>query len=71
MRGASNNPLDSYEHTDRDSIGAGNEWNAIILPLHAEAKLQNWAYPAPGRCPCRAAKRARIRACRAIPGPSF
>lgn len=46
MRGASNDPLDSYEHTDRDSIGAGNEWNAIILPLHAEAKLQNWAYPA-------------------------
>ena len=46
MRGASNDPLNSYDHADRDSIGAGNEWNAIILPLHAEAKLQNWAYPA-------------------------
>lgn len=46
MRGASNDPLNSYDHADRDSIGAGNEWNAIILPLHSEAKLQNWAYPA-------------------------
>ena len=46
MRGASNDPLDSYDHADRDSIGVDNEWNAIILPLHSEAKLQNWAYPA-------------------------
>jgi hypothetical protein len=46
MRGASNDPLDSYDHVDRDSIGVDNEWNAIILPLHAEAKLQNWACPA-------------------------
>ena len=46
FRGASNNPTDSYGNDDRDAIGPDNEWNAIILPLHEHAKLQNWNYPA-------------------------
>jgi hypothetical protein len=46
FRGASNNPTNSYADADRDSIGPDNEWNAIILPLHEHAKLQNWLYPA-------------------------
>lgn len=46
MRGASQDPLKSYNDADRDSIGLDNEWNACILPLHEHAKLQNWIYPA-------------------------
>lgn len=46
MRGAANDPLDSYANSDRDGIGDENEWNGIILPLHERAKLQNWKYPA-------------------------
>jgi hypothetical protein len=45
FRGASNNPTDSYADSDKGSIGVDNEWNAIILPLHEHAKLQNWIYP--------------------------
>ena len=45
MQGASNDPLDSYADSDNDSVGADNEWNAIILPLHERAKLQDWTYP--------------------------
>lgn len=46
MRGGATNPLDSSNDADRDGIGADNEWNGIILPLHERAKLQNWNYPA-------------------------
>lgn len=46
MRGASQDPLSSYNDADRDSIGPDNEWNACILPLHEHAKLQNWNYKA-------------------------
>ncbi len=46
FRGASNDPTNSYGDDDRDAIGPDNEWNAIILPLHEHAKLQNWIYPA-------------------------
>lgn len=46
FRGASNDPTNSYADADRDAIGPDNEWNAIILPLHEHAKLQNWIYPA-------------------------
>lgn len=46
FRGASNDPTNSYTDSDRDAIGPDNEWNAIILPLHEHAKLQNWNYPA-------------------------
>lgn len=45
FRGAANNPLDSYNDSDRGSIGDDNEWNQIILPLHERARLQNWNYP--------------------------
>ena len=45
FKGASNDPLDSYANSDRDSVGPENEWNAIILPLHERAKTQNWNYP--------------------------
>lgn len=46
FRGASNDPTNSYADADRDAIGPNNEWNAIILPLHEHAKLQNWNYSA-------------------------
>lgn len=46
FRGASNDPTNSYGDSDRDAIGPDDEWNAIILPLHEHAKLQNWLYPA-------------------------
>ena len=45
MRGGASDPLNSFGNSDRGSIGVGNEWNAIILPLHERAKLQNWNYP--------------------------
>jgi hypothetical protein len=37
MRGAGNDPTDSYSNSDRGSNGADNEWNNLILPLHANA----------------------------------
>lgn len=46
MKGATNDPMDSSNNSDRDGIGPENEWNNIILPLHERAKLQNWNYPA-------------------------
>lgn len=46
FRGAANDPLDSYADSDRGAIGVEDEWNAIMLPLHERAKLQNWNYPA-------------------------
>ena len=44
MRGTSQDQLSSYADADRDSIGVNNEWNWIILQLHENAKLKNWAY---------------------------
>lgn len=46
MRGAGSDPLDSYADADRGTIGPGNEWNDLILPLHEHAKLGNWNYTA-------------------------
>lgn len=46
LKGASQDPLDSYVDADRDLVGPENEWNSLILPLHEQAKLQNWAYAA-------------------------
>jgi len=43
--GADNDPLNSFVDADRDSVGAANEWNNIILPLHERAISQNWIYP--------------------------
>jgi len=45
FNGAANDPLNSYSDADRDSVGATNEWNNIILPLHERAKSQNWNFP--------------------------
>lgn len=46
LKGASQDPLDSFNDADRDSVGPKNEWNALLLPLHEKAKLGNWAYSA-------------------------
>lgn len=46
MKGAGDDPTDSYADGDRGAVGTGNEWNDLILPLHERAKLGNWAYPA-------------------------
>ena len=45
IKGSGSNPVDSANNNDRGSTGANNEWNRIILPLHEQAKLGNWAYP--------------------------
>lgn len=46
MEGAGSNPTDSFADADRGAIGADNEWNSLILPLHEHAKLGNWNYAA-------------------------
>lgn len=45
IKGAGNNPTDSYSDGDRGATGVDNEWNDLILPLHEQAKLSNWTYP--------------------------
>jgi hypothetical protein len=45
MKGAANDPLDSYADADHNSRGVANEWNKLILPLHARAKDGSWNYP--------------------------
>lgn len=45
IKGSGKNPVDSAKNPDKGSTGAGNEWNRVILPLHEQAKLGNWAYP--------------------------
>ena len=44
MRGAANDPVDSYVDSDRGSRGDENEWNRLILPLHERAKDDSWNY---------------------------
>lgn len=44
LKGASQDPLNSYSDLDRDMVGPESEWNSLILPLHERAKLQNWNY---------------------------
>ncbi len=46
MRGAADDPTDSYADSDRGSRGDENEWNGLILPLHERAKTGSWNYPA-------------------------
>lgn len=46
MRGAGDNPTDSYSDADRGAAGLNNMWNELILPLHEHAKIGNWNYPA-------------------------
>src|SRR5699024_8412813 len=37
MRGAASDPQDSWNDSDRGSVGPENEWNHLILPLHERA----------------------------------
>lgn len=46
LKGAAQDPLDSYSDSDRDMVGPASEWNGLILPLHEQAKLGDWAYKA-------------------------
>ena len=46
MKGAGDDPTDSYSDSDRGAAGPDNMWNSLILPLHEHAKLGNWNYPA-------------------------
>ncbi len=46
IRGAADDPVDSYADSDRGSRGDENEWDRLILPLHQRAKTGNWNYPA-------------------------
>ena len=45
MRGAADDPTNSYDDADRGSIGEENEWNALMLPIHEKAAVNNWNYP--------------------------
>jgi len=44
MRGAGDDPTDSFDDEDRGSLGSANEWNALMLPIHERAKTGNWNY---------------------------
>ena len=46
IKGAGENPTDTYSDADRGATGPDNEWNSLILPLHEHAKAGNWLYPA-------------------------
>ena len=45
MKGAGENPVDTYSDADRGAVGSDNEWNSLILLLHEHAKVGNWLYP--------------------------
>ncbi len=49
LKGAAQDPLDSYLNADRGMVGSASEWNNLILPLHEQAKMGNWTYPAYAR----------------------
>ena len=44
LKGAAQDPLDSYSDSDRNLVGPASEWNNLILPLHERAKLGDWNY---------------------------
>jgi hypothetical protein len=46
LKGGASDPLNSYNDSDRGSIGSANEWNALMLPIHEKALANNWNYPA-------------------------
>ena len=46
LKGASQDPLNSYLDADRDMVGDNNEWNTLILPMHERAKAGTWNYKA-------------------------
>jgi hypothetical protein len=45
LKGAAQDPLNSFADVDRDMVGPESEWNHLILPMHERAKLQNWRFP--------------------------
>lgn len=44
LKGSAQDPLNSYVDADRDTVGPNSEWNSLMLPLHEEAKLGNFAF---------------------------
>jgi len=46
LKGGASDPLNSYNDSDRGSLGSANEWNALMLPIHEKAVANNWNYPA-------------------------
>lgn len=46
LKGAAQDPVNSYSDADRDMVGPASEWNGLVLPLHERAKLGNWNYRA-------------------------
>ena len=44
MRGAADDPTNSYNDSDRGSLGPENEWNALMLPIHEKSLANNWNY---------------------------
>lgn len=46
LKGGASDPLNSYNDSDRGSLGSANEWNALMLPIHEKALANNWNYPA-------------------------
>jgi len=45
MRGAADDPINSFSDSDRGSRGPENEWNALMLPIHERAVSSSWLYP--------------------------
>ena len=45
LKGGASDPLNSYNDSDRGSIGPANEWNALMLPIHEKSVANNWNYP--------------------------
>ena len=45
MRGAADDPTNSFSDSDRGSRGPENEWNALMLPIHERAVSSSWLYP--------------------------
>ncbi len=44
LRGAADDPTNSYGDSDRGSRGEANEWNLLMLPIHFRSLLGNWRY---------------------------
>ena len=45
MRGAADDPTNSFSDSDRGSRGPENEWNALMLPIHERAVSSSWRFP--------------------------
>jgi len=45
LKGGASDPLNSYNDSDKGSIGPANEWNALMLPIHEKSVANNWIHP--------------------------